>query len=381
MRRESSTMNPHLLSQARSRKGHAIFPALTALLALMLPASIASCSRHETTGIPIEAAPPLAAQVIEATARPWESGLEVTGGVEPFRRATPGTILMGRVDQILRREGDRVRAGETLARIESRDVAARLAQAESAVAAASANEENARLMKERMERLFDRQAAPQRSVDDARAGHSAALAALHAAEQGVEAARMYVAYTEVTAPFSGIIAQRNIEAGDMAAPGQPLFVVEETSRMKIEAQVPESAVRGLRKGVPVEVVIEGAPSADQEGRLDEILPAGDPRSRTFTVRVVIDNPSGEIRTGTFARLRFAGGAETRLAVPRSAVVRRGPLTGLFVVEPEGKARLRWVSLGVERDGWIEILSGLAVGERIVAEPPVDLEDGRTIEVM
>ncbi len=308
----------------------------------------------------------------------WPARSEVTAGVQPLRKAAPATILMGRVDAILHREGDRVAAGDPLARIESEAVAAQLAQAEAAVAAARAGERNALLMKERMERLHSRHSASQKNVDDAVAAWEAAAAQLRAAEEGVNAARVQVDHSAVRAPFAGLVTQRNVEVGDMAAPGMPLFVVEDVSKMKIEAQVPESALAGLTPGEPVEVRIDAVPDPVRSGRLEEILPAGDPRSRTFTVRVVLDNPGGRLRSGMFARLLLSGDAREAIALPEGAIVRRGPLAGVFLVDEGSTARLRWITLGESREGMVEVLSGLAPGERYVEPPLEGLADGRKV---
>jgi RND family efflux transporter MFP subunit len=324
-------------------------------------------------------APPAAAVVAAVQAVPWSRALTVTADAIPFRRATPGTILMGRVDQILRREGDRVRAGDVLAQVESRDVVARLAQAEAGAAAASAMERNAKLTKERMERLLAKQAATQKNLEDATAGYEAAAASLKAAEEGVTAARMYVSYSRVVAPFDGIVAERHVEAGDTVAPGMPLFVVEDTSKMKIEAQVPETAVRGLSVGQPVEIEVDAAAAGTLRTTLSEILPSADPRSRTRAVRALVDNPDGALRPGMSARMRLAGQEGRALALPEMALVRRGPLTGVFVLDGQGVARLRWITVGEARGGRVEVLTGLAEGEQIVTEPPADLEDGRRVE--
>jgi RND family efflux transporter MFP subunit len=325
----------------------------------------------------------------------WTDGIPVTATLTPFRRATPGTVLMGRVEEVLRREGDPVKAGAVLARVESRDVAARLAQAEAAVAAAKAQAENARLTKERMERLEARNAASRKNVEDAATGYEAAAAGLRAAEEGVNAARVAYGYTQVTAPFAGTVTEKRIEAGDTASPGMPLFVVEDTSKMKVEAQVAESSLPGLARGQKVEVAVDGAGSGGRAGVVEEILPAGDPRSRTFTLRVVLENRDGALRTGMFARMVIEKGTRKALAVPEAALVRKGPLTGLFVAdsgtgaktgseEPaagrEGVARLRWVAVGESRNGKVEILTGLSAGERYVLAPAAGLEDGGRIEV-
>lgn len=337
---------------------------------------LGGCGGHEPRERPA-ASPALPVQLATATLEPSDDGLEVSASVQPLLRATPGTVLMGRVEEILHGEGDRITRGQVLARIESRDVTARLAQAEAAVAAARAMEHNARLMKERMERLYSRQAASRKNLDDALAGHEAALANLEAAEEGVNVARVFRDYSEVRAPFSGRIVEKRIEVGDTAAPGMPLFVVEDVTKVKIEAQVPVSAGSALALGDAVDVEVQGE---RLEASVSELVPAADPRSRTFTVRALLANPDGRLRSGMFARMRLRGEKRSVVRVGEAAVVRRGPLTGVFVVGEDNVARLRWVTLGRLADSGYEVLTGLDAGERVVARPAAELEDGRAVEV-
>ena len=325
-------------------------------------------------------AAPIPVAVETAQLASWTSAHVVSGSVEPFRRATPGTILTGRVARIQRREGDRVAAGAVIAEIDSQDVTARRAQAVASLAAAGAGEENARVTRERLERLLERNAASRQSVDDAMAGWKAAVAGREAAEQAVRAADSALSYAQVRAPFAGVVTQRHVEVGDLAAPGMPLFVIEDLSRVKIEARVPESAVAALHPGVPVNVVVDAAGATPRAGTIAEILPAADPGSRTFLVRVVLDNADRSLRAGMFARLSLPGTARQAVAAPESALVRRGGLTGLYVVDGSGVARLRWVGAGATRDGRVEILTGVEPGERLVTSPPALLADGRRVQV-
>lgn len=360
------------------RRSRAARTSRAALALTLLAAALAACGgTAERHAIP--PAPPVAARVETASDASWERSLEVAGSLAPFRRASPGTLLMGRVERVLRREGDRVAAGDVLAVVESREVSARVAQAEAGVTAARAMETSARLMKERMERLEPKGAATRRNVEDATAGYEAAAAALRAAEQQLAAARMYLAYSQVAAPLSGVVVERRVEAGDMAAPGMPLFVVEDTARMKVEAQVPESAAVGLKPGQPLEVRLDALDST-RPASLAEVLPSADPRSRTITIRAVLDNPDGAMRSGMFARVRLTAVASSALSVPEPAVVRRGPLTGVFVVDDGRVARLRWIAVGQSRAGRVEVLAGLSAGERYVAEVPSGLVDGQPVEV-
>ncbi|HXV76775.1 MAG TPA: efflux RND transporter periplasmic adaptor subunit [Candidatus Polarisedimenticolaceae bacterium] len=330
---------------------------------------------------PAEPRPRVAVDVERVAVESWRDGLELTAGVLPAVRATPGTVLMGRVDRVLVEEGDVVERGQTLARIESRDVAARLAQARAGVAAARAAEQNARRMHERMERLHANSAASDKNLEDAEAAHEAALAQLAAAEEAVKVAEVQVDYSEIVAPFAGVVVDKGIEAGDTAAPGMPLFVIDDLSKVKIEVQVPESAAASVAVGDPVEVEFRGERF---DGRLSELVPAADPRSRTVTMRALLDNPERRLRAGMFARLVLPGGVRDALTVPSSAIVRKGPLTGVFVVGSDASDRpvagLRWVTLGTERAGRVEVLTGLDAGERVVSAPDGRLEDGQPVEV-
>lgn len=341
---------------------------------LAAPLVLAGCSGRSEAPAPSQA-PPAPVTIAIAGVEPAASGLVATATIEPIRRASPATVLMGRVDKILRREGDRVRAGETLALIDSRDVAARQGQADAGLAAARAAEANARAMRERMERLVERQAASRKMLEDAVLGHEAAVAQLQAAERGLEAAKVFTGYARVTAPFDGVVTARLVEAGDLAAPGRPLFVVEDTTRVKVEATVPETAAASLAQGGPAEIE---AGETRKEAAIETILPAADPRTRTVTVRVVVDNADGALRSGMFARVTFGAQDRAAIAVPENALVRRGPLAGVFVVDDGEVARLRWLSLGPARDGRVEVLAGLAEGERYVASLPAGFEDGRRV---
>lgn len=323
----------------------------------------------------------VAVQVVAVSSESWSDGLEVTASVKPRARATPGTVLMGRVGVVRVEEGDAVSRGQVLADIESRDVGARLAQATAGVAAAKAMEKNARLMRERIERLHSRDAASEKDLEDARAGHEAAIAQLNAADEAVKVAEVQVEYSRVAAPFDGVVVEKRVVTGDTATPGVPLFVIDDLDQVKIEAEVPESAATGLAVGDPVWISFQGETLA---GELSELVPAADPRSRTFTVRALLDNPERKLRPGMFARLTVPGAERAAVTLPRSSIVRRGPLTGVFVVDRAqdgpSRARLRWITLGAERGERVEVLTGLEPGEQVVLDADVRLGDGQTVEV-
>lgn len=305
--------------------------------------------------------------------------ITATGAVAPISRVSPGTKIMGRVDKVLVGEGDRVRAGQTLAILDSRDLQAVASQAEAGVRMAEANLENARAMHRRMVTLHERGSATDKNLEDAATGLHLAEAGVDQANANLAAARVMVGYAEIKSPVAGFVTEKRTEAGDMAAPGAPLFTVEDVSEVKIVAAAPEAGVVGLRAGQPAKVHVDVL-DEDFDATVHRVVTAGDPMSRTFQVELLLPNPDGRLKSGMFARVRFEHGARRALLAPKSALVSRGELRGLFVVGPDGVARLRWVRLGREQDQQVEVISGLAAGERFVPAPPPSLADGAPVTV-
>lgn len=346
-------------------------PRLSALLLAAIP--LAACAGPDEQAAAPAPAPAIAAQVIEAAPEMVSRPLETIGNVEPWLRVAPGFKVLGRIETFQVREGDRVHAGQVLVRLERRDLEAAVAQAEAAITTATAQLENARAWHARIARLQERGSATDKSLEDAVAALRVAEAALAQAQAGHAAALVALEYAEVRASLDGTVAARYAEAGDMASPGMPLLTIEDASRVKVAAHVPEADLVGVAVGTPVQVRVDALELA-RDGRIDSIVPAGDPASRSFTVKVLLDNPGGALRSGMFARVLLPGAEESVLAVPQGALVLRGQLTGVWVVT-QGVARIRWIRTGRLLDGRIEVLSGLEPGEHYLPEPPAGIADG------
>ncbi len=348
-----------------------------ALLSLLLLATAGCCGSDETTATATGTGPPAAPVKVETNLAELETvpaAIRATGSVEPLKRVMPGTKIMGRVDRVHVREGDRVARGQALARLESRDLEAAVAQAEAAVAMAEAQLENAEAQFARMRDLHGRGSVTDKNLEDATAGQRVAAAGRAQAEANLAAAQVSLGYAEVKSPIAGWVTAKHVEAGDMAAPGTPFFTLEDLSRAKVTVQVPEAELAGVAAGAPATVEILGR---ELQAAVDRVVPAGDPQSRTFAVQLLLDNPDGALKSGMFARVRFAAGERQTLTVPSEAVVARGQLQGLFIVDGD-RASLRWVRTGREIDGRTEILSGLDAGESYVLRPTADLADGARV---
>jgi RND family efflux transporter MFP subunit len=183
-------------------------------------------------------------------------------------------------------------------------------------------------------------------------------------------------YTEVAAPFAGTVVERKAEAGTLAAPGMPLVVLEQAGGYRLEAAVEENRIGKVRRGMAVEVDLDSG-GGPMEARIEEIAPAMDAGSRSFTVKIGLRG--GLLRTGMFGRVRIPMGEKKALTVPAGALVRQGQVEKVFVTEG-GVARMRLVTVGSTRGGSVEILSGLSAGEQVAAPVPAGLEDGSKVEV-
>lgn len=346
------------------------------LALLLLAGALAACGGSDSNAAERETQASSAAPVdVEiATARLESIPLQtrVTGSLEPLRSVSPGTKILGRIERVAVVEGDRVERSALLARLESRDLEAAAAQAEAAVRMAEAQLENARVQHQRMADLHGRGSVTDKNLEDATAAFRVAEAGLDQARANLAAVRVTLGYAEIRSPIAGWVVEKRVEAGDMATPGTPLFTVEDLSRVQVVVQVPEADVVGLAEGAPARVEVLGR---ERDATVDRIVPSGDPASRTFAVKLLLDNPDGVLKSGMFARASFARGEQQALRVPETALVERGQLEGLFVAADDGRLRLRWVKTGRRDGGRVEILSGLEPGERYAVAPPPGLADG------
>ncbi|SHK20896.1 efflux RND transporter periplasmic adaptor subunit [Thermocrinis minervae] len=299
-----------------------------------------------------------------------------SGSVVADQTAHISTRIMGKVQKVYVKEGDFVKAGQLLVSVDASDVLSQasavekqITQAQEAYKAALANYEAVKKTYERYEALLKEGAVTQQEFDQVKAQYEAALAGVRQAQAGIEALkyqRQAVAsnlnYATLRAPFSGYVTVKNVNEGDIAVPGQPLLTLEK-SPYKVEFYLPERYLGKIKPGQIFDVQVD--PVGVVKGRVVEVSPALDPMSRTFRVKLLLeDNPS--VRSGMYAKLLIPEEGKTIL-VPESAIYRRHDFTGVFVVRPDNTLELRFVKLGQKVGDMVEVLSGLEGNERIVIE--------------
>jgi len=195
-----------------------------------------------------------------------------------------------------------------------------------------------------------------------------------------DGARVALGYATVVAPFRGRIVEKKTDVGDMAAPGRPLIVVEDLGRHRLDANVGETGISSVRQGQTVSVQIDALGEKNLSGKVAEILPAADPASRTFTVKIDLPALPG-LRSGLYGKVSISRGQKEILLVPASAILTRGQIQGVFVVDNQNTAHLRLVRTGASYGNRIEILSGLADGERILTSEVSKAADGGRVQVL
>ncbi len=205
-----------------------------------------------------------------------------------------------------------------------------------------------------------------------------ALAGIDQAKAEVANARVFVSYARIASPISGVVVSKHTEVGSTATPGAPLLTIEDSSRYRLEVAVEESQLGKIRTGERARLRIDALGADDLEGGVSEITPVADPMSRSYTVK--IDLPARQsLRSGLYGVARFASGQRRAILIPQKAVAQRGQLTGVFVVDDAGVARLRLVKTGKIYRENVEALSGLSDGERIVVDGAANLRDGVKVQ--
>lgn len=291
--------------------------------------------------------------------------VEVTGQVTPIFQAVLSSRIQGRIDQLLVREGAPVVRGQTLIQLDNRDVEADLARV-------SAEVENAKATLDRMETLYRQDAVSKQEMENA-------TRAYKVAEASRKAVLAQLSYTVVKAPFDGVITEKLVEAGELASPGQPLLKMENPRQLRLEATVAESDLRSVSRGDKIPVLIDALDGRTLAGIVARILPAGDPQTHTFTVKVDLP-PAPGLKTGMFGRFQLDKGTSKTILVPETVVVERGELTSVFTVGSDRIARLRWVKTGRRLDQQVEILSGVNVGESVLLDAARGI-DGAAVKIV
>jgi RND family efflux transporter MFP subunit len=351
-------------------------PGLSAL-GLALGVAVGSLSGSGEKKAPGEVTPAAARAVAAEVSTVQKTSLTqrvaLPGMVASEDQVQVASRLMGYIREIKVQEGQTVKAGQLLFVIDPTDIQGQVSQARSGLAQAEAALADAQSDYERFGALYKDEAIPRVQWDKVRLQYQIARQQAAAAKAGLGTASSQLRYASVTSPISGVVTQKMANAGDLAAPGRPLVVIEGLNKLQVRTNVSDMVFGHIKPGDRVSIAAEGR-DAQMEGVIAQMVPAADPVSHTHLVK--IDLPKGSaLQSGAFVQVGFGVGTRQGILIPGHAVVERAGISGVFVVDAQGVARFRMVRSGATENGMIEIQAGLNPGERIATSQAEQLENG------
>ncbi len=361
-----------------------IFLIGLAAVLFLSPFGCRSASKEELSGEKQSLAP-MPVRVLKVERRSLSEKLIFTGTIEPWQKMNIVPDISGKIARIYVKEGDRVSQGQLLAELDTQSLRLQLRQAEAALAAARANFEDAQKNKERMDRLFQEKAVSEQQYEKIKLAYEAAQAQLEQAQAAVNLLRHNLEVSQMKAPFSGVVASKNANEGDVINPMMGSFsassgvlTLMDFSRVKIVVEVSANDIAKIKKGQKAEIKVPNFPERTYKGEVNLITLTADPVTKKFKVEIAVDNPDLSLRPGTFgeAIIEVAHRADA-LVVPQKAIVDN---RFVFVVEGN-KARIKEVTIGLETASEAEILAGINEGDLVIVEGNFSLIDGSPVTII
>jgi RND family efflux transporter MFP subunit len=311
---------------------------------------------------------PVLAQLATAPAEMARTAQEyrLDGAVEAVHQSTLSAQTSGQVQEVLVDVDDYVEQGSLIIRLKDAEQQARYSQAQANLQAAVAQLQDAQKEYQRTKDIYARKLVAKAAMDKATAGLKTAEAQRKSAQAALKQAEEQLEYTRIRAPFTGIVTERLIEAGETAQPGRPLISGLSLEKLRVNVDVPQSLIAGVRKHAKARVRLPDGQWLDTDGLT--VFPYAEPVSNTFKVRVDLSEGVEGVFPGMTLKVAFVAGEHDQLSVPRSAVVHRSEVTAVYVVQPDGSISLRHVRLGDRLNDRQVILAGLHEGEQVALDP-------------
>jgi RND family efflux transporter MFP subunit len=357
---------------------------LSPALALLAIASIAACKKDSDANAATPAVATVtvgAENIAVATQQDIQSGPTISGSLAPEKEARLSAEVPGAVLQTYAEAGQHVTRGQLLARLDDSAIQQAYLSARSAMASAQSAASNAERELGRARTLVAAGAIAERDLENATTANTASQAQLAAARAQVAAAQQNLERTRVTAPFTGIVATRAVSAGDVVAPGAPLFTVVEPGSMRLEASVPAEQLSAVRVGAPVTFAVNGYPGRTFTGRITRVSPVADPTTRQVQILATIPNAGNTLVGGLFAEGKVASESRSGLVIPANAVNERG-IAPVAMRIKGGRVEQVTVQVGL-RDAvaeLLEITGGLAAGDTVLVGAAQGISAGTRVTI-
>ena len=310
--------------------------------------------------------------------------LTASGKVEAVQNANLSTRNMGFVTKVHVNVGQKVTKGQLLISINSSDISAQKAQVSASIAEATAALKNAEKDYNRFKALFKENSASQKEMDDMTTNFEMAKARLESATQMKNQVSAQLSYSNITAPFSGVITGKFINNGDMAAPGMPLISIENPGEFQVIAMVPESEIVKIKKDAEVAVLVKSI-NTKIKGVVTEVSSSTKNTGGQYLVKIMLEKFDGKLLSGMFTSVQFptenATEGETQtVLIPATALVNQGQLSGIYTLGNDNTALLRWLRIGKTYGDQVEVLSGLKADEQYIITADGKLFNGAKVTI-
>jgi RND family efflux transporter MFP subunit len=309
---------------------------------------------------------PAAIETAAAEYRTIPREYRLDGVVEAVNQTTVSAQTQGQVEEILYDVNDFVEKGAVLVRLNDTEHRARVTQAAAELKSATAQLQQTKDEFERVKDLFARKLSSASAMDDATAKLKSAQARFEAATAGLEQAQEQLRYTEIRAPYSGIVTQRHVEVGETASPGQPVMTGISLEQLRVSVDVPQSVIPAVRGGKAVRVYLPDGETITADKIT--VFPFADLGSNTFKVRVELPEGTKKLFPGMLVKTGFVIGDKRERVVPKKAVVYRSEVTGVYVLNGDDRLHFRQIRIGRALKDGLVVLAGLDEGERVALDP-------------
>jgi RND family efflux transporter MFP subunit len=338
---------------------------------------LSACSHEERKGDEKKNNP--VTVTVSTAVRQSTHTIQSSGQIVSGETALISTRIMGFITAINVRPGDKVQKGQLLVTISNGDIQAKRAQARAMVSEAEAALKDAQKDYERYTELFKQQSASQKELENITLHYNALKAKTEAARQMQNEAEAMLAYSHLTAPFAGVVTQKQADAGSMASPGMPILIIEQSGTFQVNTTVTEADIDRIKTGVDAQVVIESI-GKTFTAKVSEVSPSSQMSGGQYSVKLRIPDPEKNgLHAGMYAKVSIGAPASPyatqAVMIPASAIVSKDQLNGLYTISDSQTALLRWVKLGKTQGNQVEVLSGLAGDEKFILSAEGKLYNG------
>ncbi|SBW00421.1 efflux RND transporter periplasmic adaptor subunit [uncultured Dysgonomonas sp.] len=311
-------------------------------------------------------------------------GFYLSGEVTAKQTANISTRMMGYINKIYVKPGDKVASGQLLVSISSDDILAKKGQVQAMITEAEAAAKNAQRDYERFKTLRNQNSVSDKELENVALQNTSMNAKVQMARQQMNEVNAMLSYTNIRAPFSGVVTQKMVDEGSMANPGMPILTIEQNGELQVIASIPENYIQDVKVGDVAKMELKSL-GITIDGKVSELSPSAFRTGGQYSMKLAIDSKDKEnIRPGMYVNIlipnKTSENITSKIMLDKSSIVYRDQLTGVYVIDDQSQANLRWIRLGKTIGNQVEVLSGLSQNDKIVSKAEGKLYNGVKVSV-